>query len=127
MRSRVGIGYDSHRLVDGRPLVLGGVEIPFEQGLLGHSDGDAVLHAITDALLGAASLPDIGQLFSDTAVEWKNADSWELLCDVGHRVRAAGWHIGNVDAVLIAQRPKISPYITQMKQRIAEALQMNAD
>ncbi|HVF11291.1 MAG TPA: 2-C-methyl-D-erythritol 2,4-cyclodiphosphate synthase [Abditibacteriaceae bacterium] len=126
MRSRVGIGYDSHRLVKGRPLILGGIEVPFERGLLGHSDGDAVLHAITDALLGAAGLPDIGQLFPDTAAEWKNADSWDLLRKVAVRVRAAGWDIGNVDAVLIAQYPKISPYVGRMKQRIAEALQVDA-
>ena len=124
MRSRVGIGYDSHRLVDGRALVLGGVEIPFDQGLLGHSDGDALLHAITDALLGAAGLPDIGQIFPNSATEWKDADSQDLLYEVGGRVRAAGWEIGNVDAVLIAEHPKISPYITQMKERIAGALQI---
>lgn len=124
MRSRVGIGYDSHRLVTGRPLILGGVEIPSDVGLLGHSDGDALLHAITDALLGAAGLPDIGQLFPDNAAQWKDADSRELLREVGAQVRAAGWQIGNVDAVLIAQRPKISPYIAQMKECIATALQI---
>jgi len=124
MRNRVGIGYDSHRLVDGRPLILGGIEIPFEQGLLGHSDGDALLHAITDALLGAAGLPDIGQLFPNTVTKWKDADSRDLLREVGGRVRAAGWQIGNVDAVLIAERPKISPYIGQMRETIAATLQV---
>jgi 2-C-methyl-D-erythritol 2,4-cyclodiphosphate synthase len=126
MRNRVGIGYDSHRLVDGRPLILGGIEIPFEQGLLGHSDGDALLHEITDALLGAAGLPDIGQLFPNTVTKWKDADSRDLLCEVGGRVRAAGWQIGNVDAVLIAQRPKIAPYIAQMRESIAATLQVEA-
>ncbi len=107
-------------------MILGGVEIPSEHVLLGHSDGDALLHAITDALLGAAGLPDIGQLFPDTMPQWKDADSRDLLHEVGGRVRAAGWQIGYVDAVLIAQRPKISPYIAQMKERIAGALQVEA-
>jgi 2-C-methyl-D-erythritol 2,4-cyclodiphosphate synthase len=121
---RVGIGYDSHRLVPDRPLIVGGVTIPFESGLKGHSDGDVLLHAITDALCGAAGLPDIGQLFPDTEQRWLNADSWNLLREVGVRVRAKGWQPVNVDAVLIAQRPKISPYVPQMRERIAQALEI---
>jgi 2-C-methyl-D-erythritol 2,4-cyclodiphosphate synthase len=116
---KVGIGYDSHRLVEGRPLIVGGVEVPFEKGLLGHSDADVLLHAIGDALCGAAGLPDIGQLFPDTDAGWKDADSWNLLRGIGERVVAAGWHIENVDAVLIAQRPKIASHVPKMRERIA--------
>lgn len=119
---RVGIGYDSHQLVEGRPLIVGGVEIPFEKGLLGHSDGDVLLHAIGDAVCGAAGLPDIGRMFPDTDPAWKGADSWHLLHGIGERARQAGWEIGNVDAVLIAQRPKISSYISAMCERVAAAL-----
>lgn len=122
LTSRVGIGYDSHRLVEGRPLIIGGVEIPFEKGLHGHSDGDVLLHAIGDALCGAAGLPDIGQLFPDTAPQWKDADSWQILQDIAKRARAAGWQVGNVDAVLIAERPKIAPHVPEMRSRIAAAL-----
>jgi 2-C-methyl-D-erythritol 2,4-cyclodiphosphate synthase len=119
---RVGIGYDSHRLVEGRPLILGGVAVPFEKGLQGHSDADVLLHAISDALCGAASLPDIGQLFPDTDPQWQGVDSWKLLQAIAERARSNGWQIGNVDAVLIAQRPKIAPFVPQMRQRIAQAL-----
>ncbi len=122
MNSRVGLGYDSHRLVEGRPLILGGVPVPFEKGLQGHSDADVLLHAISDALCGAAGLPDIGQLFPDTDAQWKNADSWLLLKAIAGRAGENGWLIGNVDAILIAQRPKISPFVPQMRQRIADAL-----
>jgi len=125
MDSRIGIGYDSHRLVPGRPLILGGIEIPFDCGLHGHSDGDVLLHAIGDALLGAAGLPDIGQLFPDNASEWKDADSWHLLYDIGQRVSRAGWRIGNVDAVLIAERPKIARHVPHMRERIARALDID--
>lgn len=118
---RVGIGYDSHRLAEGRKLVLGGVEIPFERGLVGHSDADVLLHAIGDALCGAAGLPDIGQLFPDTDNAWKDADSHELLAKIADRVLESGWMIGNIDAVVIAQRPKIAPFVSQMKARIASA------
>lgn len=121
---RVGVGWDSHRLEAGRPLILGGVAVPFEKGLLGHSDGDVLLHAIGDAICGAAGLPDIGRMFPDTEARWKNADSWILLEQMAARVRAAGWQIGNVDAVLIAQRPKIAPFVPQMCARIASALQI---
>lgn len=119
---RVGVGYDSHRLVEGRPLVLGGVQVPFEKGLQGHSDADVLLHAISDALCGAAGLPDIGQLFPDTDAAWKDADSWLLLQAIAQQASARGWRIGNVDVVLIAQRPKISPFVPQMRERIAQAL-----
>ena len=119
---RVGVGYDSHRLVEGRPLILGGVTVPFEKGLQGHSDADAVLHAISDALLGASGLPDIGQLFPDTSAQWKDADSWELLRAISGRVGESGWRVVNVDAVVIAQQPKIAPFAPQMKTRIAQAL-----
>lgn len=120
---RVGVGYDSHRLVEGRRLVLGGVEIPFEKGLLGHSDADVLLHAIGDALCGAAGLPDIGQLFPDDEARWKDADSRELLRAIAQRVLDSGWKIGNIDAVLIAQQPKISPYVGAMRETIAALLQ----
>ena len=127
MDSRIGIGYDSHRLVEGRPLILGGVEIPFEKGLLGHSDGDVMLHAISDALCGAAGLSDIGQLFPDTDVQWKDADSWKLLQAIGQQVYARGWQVGNIDAVIIAERPKIAPYALQMRQRVAAALGVSVE
>jgi 2-C-methyl-D-erythritol 2,4-cyclodiphosphate synthase len=124
---RVGVGYDSHRLVEGRPLTLGGVQIPFERGLLGHSDGDALLHAIGDALCGAAGLPDIGQMFPDTDSEWQDADSWKLLHLISQRVLVAGWQVENVDAVVIAQRPKLSPHIGVMRERIASAIATTTD
>lgn len=127
MNSRVGLGYDSHRLVEGRPLILGGVLVPFEKGLQGHSDADVLLHAISDALCGAAGLPDIGQLFPDTDEQWKNADSWLLLHAIGRQAREKGWAIGNVDAVLIAQRPKIAPFVPQMRERIAQALEITVE
>ena len=124
---RVGIGYDSHRLVEGRPLLLGGVLVPFEKGLFGHSDADVLLHAIGDALCGAAGLPDIGRLFPDTDAQWKGADSSELLREIARRVGEAGFQIGNVDAVLIAQQPKISPYVLQMRENIAAVLGVSTD
>lgn len=127
MQLRVGIGYDSHRLVEGRPLIIGGVLVPFEKGLLGHSDGDVLLHAIGDAVLGAAGLPDIGQQFPDTDAQWQDADSFELLREIAKRAQAENWKIGNVDAVLIAQRPKISPYVAVMRARIAVALDVETE
>lgn len=120
---RVGLGYDSHRLGPDRPLIVGGVTIPFDLGLIGHSDGDVLLHAIGDAICGAAGLPDIGRLFPDTDEEWRGADSWKLLHGIAERAAAAGWALGNVDAVLVAQRPKISPYVDEMRKRIAGALE----
>lgn len=120
--TRVGLGYDSHRLGEGRRLIIGGVEIPFDLGLVGHSDGDVLLHAIGDAICGAAGLPDIGRLFPDTDEEWRGADSWKLLRGIAERAAEKNWRLVNVDAVLVAQRPKISPYVDAMRARIADAL-----
>ena len=119
---RIGQGYDVHQLVAGRPLILGGVRVPHEKGLLGHSDADALLHAITDALLGAAALGDIGRHFPDTAAEFKGADSRALLREAAERVRAAGWRPANVDCTLIAQKPKLAPHIDAMRANIAADL-----
>ena len=125
MNLRIGQGYDVHQLVPGRPLILGGVTIPFEKGLLGHSDADALLHAITDALLGAAALGDIGKLFPDTDAAHRNADSRILLRTAYAAVRAAGWHIINVDSTVIAQQPKLRPYIDAMRANIADDLSLS--
>ncbi|WP_342617723.1 2-C-methyl-D-erythritol 2,4-cyclodiphosphate synthase [Rhodoferax sp. GW822-FHT02A01] len=122
MQIRVGEGWDIHALVEGRKLMLGGVEIPHNKGLLGHSDADALLHAITDALLGAAALGDIGTLFPDTDVQFKGADSAVLLGHAASRVREKGFAIGNVDCTVIAQAPKLAPYKVAMASRIAQVL-----
>lgn len=119
---RIGQGWDVHRLVAGRKLILGGVDIPFEKGLLGHSDADALLHAITDAVLGAAGLGDIGRHFPDTAAEFAGADSRVLLREAVGRVRAAGWQVGNVDASILIQRPKMAQHIPAMVTNIAADL-----
>jgi 2-C-methyl-D-erythritol 2,4-cyclodiphosphate synthase len=119
---RIGEGWDTHQLVAGRPLILGGVTIPHTHGLLGHSDADALAHAITDALLGAAALGDIGKLFPDTAAEFKDADSMVLLAEAYRRVRAAGWALVNLDTTIIAQAPKMAPHIAAMRTRLAEVL-----
>lgn len=119
---RIGEGWDTHALVVGRPLVLGGITIPHSHGLLGHSDADALLHAITDAVLGGAGLGDIGRHFPDTAVEFKGADSHRLLSEAMRRVRAAGWQVVNVDCTIVAQAPKMAPHVPAMVARIAEAL-----
>ena len=119
---RIGFGYDVHRFQQGRPLLLGGVLIPWEKGLAGHSDADVLLHAISDALLGAAALGDIGQLFPDTEERWKDADSLRLLKVVGRRVREAGYQVGNVDATVALQQPRLSPHLGPMRENIAEAL-----
>jgi len=125
-RFRIGQGFDIHQLVEGRRLVLGGVTIPFEKGLMGHSDADVLLHAICDALLGAAGLPDIGQYFPPTDPAYKDADSLELLKRVRQEVAKAGFDIiGNIDATIMAERPKINPHIADMKERIAEALEVD--
>jgi 2-C-methyl-D-erythritol 4-phosphate cytidylyltransferase/2-C-methyl-D-erythritol 2,4-cyclodiphosphate synthase len=124
---RVGIGYDLHRLVEGRPLILGGVQIPFERGLIGHSDADAVCHAVTDAILGAANLGDIGRLFPDTDAAWKDANSLALLADARARVTAEGWSIVNVDIIVIAQKPKLSPHADAIRTSLAGALEIDAD
>ena len=119
---RIGHGYDVHRLVEGRRLILGGVEIPFEKGLDGHSDADVLTHAVMDALLGAAALGDIGKLFPDNDDRYLGADSIELLKAVSAVLTEHGWRLGNLDATVIAQRPKLAPYIDAMRARIAAAL-----
>lgn len=119
---RIGHGYDVHRLVEGRSLVLGGVRIPFEKGLDGHSDADVLTHAVMDALLGAAAMGDIGKLFPDTDDRYLGADSIALLLEVDRRLTEAGYRLGNLDVTVIAQRPKIAPYINQMRQNLAAAL-----
>lgn len=127
MKMRVGQGYDVHQLVANRPLILGGVSIPFDKGLLGHSDADALLHAITDALLGAAGLGDIGSHFPDTAAEFKDADSRVLLRSAYQSVQALGWQVVNVDSTIIAQQPKLAPHIAAMKAHIAADLGLAVD
>jgi 2-C-methyl-D-erythritol 2,4-cyclodiphosphate synthase len=124
---RIGEGWDTHALVAGRPLVLGGVTIPHTHGLLGHSDADALLHAITDALFGAAALGDIGRHFPDTAAEFRGADSAVLLAEAARRVRAAGYEIVNVDSTVVAQAPKLAPHIAAMRERIAAVLGIAAE
>ncbi len=124
---RVGEGWDTHALVTGRPLILGGVTIPHTHGLLGHSDADALLHAITDALLGAAGMGDIGRHFPDTDPQFKGADSIVLLQEAARRVMVEGWQIGNVDATIVAQAPKMAPHIPLMRERIAQALGLSPD
>jgi 2-C-methyl-D-erythritol 2,4-cyclodiphosphate synthase len=122
MELRVGEGWDTHALVPGRRLVLGGVEIPSARGLLGHSDADALLHAITDAVIGAAGLGDIGRHFPDTDERFRGADSVALLAEAAARVRSQGWSIANVDSTVVAQAPKLAPHIEAMRARIAAAL-----
>jgi 2-C-methyl-D-erythritol 2,4-cyclodiphosphate synthase len=119
---RIGHGYDVHRLVEGRALILGGVDIPYEKGLLGHSDADVLTHAVMDALLGAAGLGDIGKHFPDTDPQYKGADSLKLLQIVGQRVVEAGYRVSNIDVTMIAQRPKLRPHIETMEQNIASVL-----
>ena len=121
---RIGHGYDVHKLVPGRDLILGGVKIPFETGLDGHSDADVLLHAVSDALLGAAGLGDIGLHFPDTDPAYKGADSGKLLQTVGQKIRSAGYRVGNIDVTMIAQRPKLRPYIPQMAENIARCLEI---
>ena len=121
-RYRVGQGYDVHALVTGRKLILGGVHIPHPQGLLGHSDADALLHAITDAILGGAGLGDIGGMFPDTDAQWAGADSRTLLRGAMEAVRKAGWQVGNIDATVIAQAPRIAPHVAAMRTNIAADL-----
>ncbi len=127
MNFRIGEGWDVHALVPGRRLVLGGVEVPHELGLLGHSDADVLLHAITDALLGGAALGDIGRHFPDTDPEFRGADSMALLVEAARRVRATGLEIGNIDSTIIAQAPKLAPHIPAMRERIAAALGLAQD
>ena len=125
--TRFGMGYDVHRLVEGRKLILGGVEIPWEKGLLGHSDADVLLHAIADALLGAAALGDIGKHFPDTDEKFKGADSMKLLAEVVRLVREKGYAVGNVDATIVAQAPKLAPHIEKMAESIAGVLGVERD
>lgn len=125
--TRFGMGYDVHRLVEGRKLILGGVTVPYEKGLLGHSDADVLLHAIMDALLGAAALGDIGRHFPDTDPAYAGADSQKLLAHVGELLKEHGYDIGNVDATIVAQRPKLMAFIPQMAANIAETLGIAVD
>ena len=122
---RIGHGYDVHKLVEGRDLILGGVRIPYEKGLLGHSDADVLLHAVSDSLLGAAALGDIGVHFPDTDPAYKGADSLKLLEIVGQKVEAAGYQVSNIDVTMIAQRPKLKDHIPQMRENIARVLSLN--
>ena len=119
---RIGHGYDVHKLVEGRKLILGGIEVPYEKGLLGHSDADVLTHALMDALLGAAALGDIGKLFPDNDPDYAGADSVELLKKVCAVVAKAGYRVGNVDCTVIAQRPKLAPYIPAMREKLAKAM-----
>lgn len=121
---RIGHGYDVHKLVEGRRLILGGVEIPYEKGLLGHSDADVLTHAVMDALLGAAGLGDIGQMFPDTDPQYAGADSIQLLVRVRQRLDEAGYRVGNLDATVLAQKPKLAPYLPDMRVRLAQALEI---
>jgi len=127
VKQRVGLGFDVHRLEAGRRCVLGGIELPHPTGPLGHSDGDAVLHAIADALLGAAGLDDLGTLFSDRDARWKDADSAQLLGECLARVHAAGWRVGNLDVVIATEGPRIAPHRAAMRARIAQLLEVAAD
>lgn len=124
---RVGHGYDVHRLVEGRALILGGVTVPFDRGLLGHSDADVLTHAVMDALLGAAALGDIGKLFPDSDAAYAGADSIALLERVTALLREHGWQVGNMDATVVAQAPRLAPYIPEMRRRLAEAMGLDVD
>ena len=127
MNIRIGEGWDIHALVPGRKLILGGIEVPHTLGLLGHSDADVLLHAITDALLGAAALGDIGRHFSDTDPQLKGADSAVLLAEAARRVRAKGFEIGNIDSTIVAQAPKLAPHIDAMRAKIAQTLALDVE
>ncbi|MBC1542745.1 2-C-methyl-D-erythritol 2,4-cyclodiphosphate synthase [Listeria cossartiae] len=122
---RIGQGYDVHKLAYNRELIIGGIKIPYEKGLLGHSDADVLLHAITDAIIGAIGAGDIGHFFPDTDMAFKDADSAELLTEIWRKVEADGFHLGNLDATIIAEKPKMAPHVELMKQRIAELLHAN--
>jgi 2-C-methyl-D-erythritol 2,4-cyclodiphosphate synthase len=124
---RIGVGYDLHPLVAGRPLVLGGVKVPFPRGLQGHSDGDALTHAVADALIGAAGRGDIGQWFPDSDERYRGANSVDLLREVVTTLAATGWRVGNVDASVVAQRPRLSPFVEQMRTNLAAALGVDVD
>ncbi|MCE5181614.1 MAG: 2-C-methyl-D-erythritol 2,4-cyclodiphosphate synthase [Betaproteobacteria bacterium] len=124
---RVGQGFDVHQLVEGRKLIIGGVDIPYERGLLGHSDADVLLHAICDALLGAAALGDIGRHFPDSDARYKGIDSRKLLCEVARLLKERGWSVVNLDATIIAQAPKMAPHVAQMVNNIASDIGVSAD
>lgn len=127
MNSRIGIGYDIHKLEENRDLIIGGIKIPYEKGLLGHSDADVLIHAIIDAILGAAALPDIGTLFPDTDEKYKGIDSKVLLSRVCNLIEEKGYKIGNIDSNIIAQSPKMMPYIPMMKNCLAEVTKLNEE
>ena len=127
MQIRVGEGWDTHALVEGRALILGGIRIEHTHGLLGHSDADALLHAITDSVLGAAGLGDIGRHFPDTDAQFKGADSVVLLVEAVARAKAAGWQLGNIDCTIVAQAPKMAPHIPLMREKIAQAVGLTPD
>jgi 2-C-methyl-D-erythritol 2,4-cyclodiphosphate synthase len=127
MNIRIGNGYDIHRLVSDRPLILGGINIPHSLGLLGHSDADVLTHAIMDAMLGALSLGDIGHYFPPSDPQWAGADSLVLLSKVHQLIRSQGWQIGNIDSVVVAERPKLKPHIEKMKEKIAGVLQLQSN
>jgi 2-C-methyl-D-erythritol 2,4-cyclodiphosphate synthase len=124
---RIGAGYDIHHLVEGRRLILGGVEIPFEKGLLGHSDSDALTHAVCDALLGAAALGDIGRHFPDSDAKWKGASSLELLARVVELIAERGYRVANIDATVVAERPRLAPFIEEMRNRLAQVLEVEME
>lgn len=124
---RVGIGYDVHKLVEGRKLIIGGVDIPYEKGLLGYSDADVLLHAIKDAMLGSVALGDIGEHFPDSDERYKGASSIKLLVEVNNKLKEKGYKVNNIDAVIIAQNPKMAPYIQSMRSNIADALNIDID
>lgn len=124
---RIGQGYDVHRMAEGRKLILGGVDIPYELGLLGHSDADVLTHAIMDALLGAAGMGDIGRHFPDTDPKYFGADSLKLLAAVMEKIAAAGWKVGNVDSTIVAQRPKLAPYLAQMQKNLADVMKIQTN
>lgn len=127
MDFRVGIGYDAHRFVEGRSLILGGVTVPHTKGLLGHSDADALCHAVSDSILGAAALGDMGKYFPDTDPKWKDANSLAMLKECARMARAKGWKIGNVDATIVCQKPKLSSYLVSMSRMIEENLEVGAE
>ena len=127
MNIRIGNGYDIHQLVSDRPLILGGVRIPHELGLLGHSDADVLTHAIMDAMLGALSLGDIGLYFPPSDPQWAGADSLKLLEQVNQLIRERGWEVGNIDSVVVAERPKLKPHISAMRDRLAQVLNIEGD
>jgi len=127
MRYRVGTGFDAHRLVEGRRLILGGVVVPYSKGLLGHSDADALCHALSDAILGAAALGDIGKYFPDSDPRWKEADSVKMLQECGRLLKEKGWSVENLDATIVCQKPKLAEYIPAMREKISKALEIILD